>query len=161
VMRSSWSFASIAERPSSIALLQTETLPSRLTPAPGWGRIDALVALFGSPTCLRPHGGPSMNRRAFLGALSGSLLTAPLAAEAQQAGKVYRIGFLRAGPPPRPWVEAFQQGLRARGYIDGRNVVVEHRSTEGSFDELSRLAAELLQFNVDVILASGAPAAFA
>ena len=94
-------------------------------------------------------------------ALAISFLLAPLAAEAQQTGKVYRIGFLRAGPPPRAWVEALQQDLRARGYIDGRNVVIQYRSTDGSFDELPRLAAELVRFNVDVILVSGAPAAFA
>ena len=62
------------------------------------------------------------------------LLATPLAAEAQQTGKMYRIGFLRAGPPPRTFVEAYQQGLRARGYIDGRNVVIEYRSAEGSFE---------------------------
>ena len=101
-----------------------------------------------------------MNRRAFVTGL-GAVLAAPLAAEAQQTGKVYRIGFLRVGQPPRAWVEALQQGLRTRGYIDGRNVVIEYRSTDGSFDELPRLAAELVRFNVDVILVSGAPAALA
>ena len=89
------------------------------------------------------------------------LFAVPLAAEAQQTERVYRIGFLRAPQPPRQWVEAFQQGLRARGYIDGRNVVIEYRFTDGSGDELSRLAVELVRLNVDVILASGAPAAFA
>jgi len=93
--------------------------------------------------------------------LALSVVLAPLTDEAQPAGKVYRIGFLRAGQPPKTFVEAFQQGLRARGYIEGRNVVIEYRSTDGSFDELSRLAADLLRSNVDVILASGAPAAFA
>jgi len=100
-----------------------------------------------------------VKRRTFLAALAGGLFPAPLAAEAQQAGKVYRIGFLRAPQPPRAFVEAFQQGLRARGSIDGVNVVVEYRFTD-SFEELPRLA-ELLRLNADVILASGAPAAFA
>jgi ABC-type uncharacterized transport system substrate-binding protein len=100
-----------------------------------------------------------MNRRALVTGL-GTVLVAPRAGEAQQTGKVYRIGFLRAGQPPRTFVEAFQQGLRALGY-DGRNVVIEYRSTDGSFDELPRLGAELVRFNVDVILASAAPAAFA
>ena len=93
--------------------------------------------------------------------LALSVVLAPLTDEAQPVGKGYRIGFLSAGPPPGEFVEAFQQGLGARGYIDGRNVVIEYRSTDGSFDELSRLAAELVRSNVDVILASGAPAAFA
>src|SRR5262245_44542601 len=90
-----------------------------------------------------------------------SLVLASLIAEGQQAGKVYRIGFLRAGSPPGSFVEAFQQGLAARGYIDGRNVVIEYRFTDGSFDDLPRLAGELVRSNVDVILASAAPAAFA
>ena len=89
------------------------------------------------------------------------LFAVQLAAEAQQAGKVYRIGFLRAGPPPSAFVEAFQEGLRARGYTNGVNVIVEYQSTDGSFDELPRLAAELVRLKVDVILASAAPAAFA
>jgi putative tryptophan/tyrosine transport system substrate-binding protein len=93
--------------------------------------------------------------------LALSVVLAPLTDEAQPAGKVYRIGFLRAGQPPKTFVEAFQQGLRARGYIEGRNVVIEYRFTDGSFDELPRLAAELVRFNVDVILASAAPSAFA
>src|SRR6266702_177809 len=57
-------------------------------------------------------------------------------AQTPQAGKVYRIGFLRAGPPPKTWVEALQQGLRERGYIDGQNVVVEFRFTAGGLDQL-------------------------
>ena len=102
-----------------------------------------------------------IDRRSFLAGTGAVLLAGPLAAEAQQAGKVYRIGFLRAGPPPRTYVEGFQQGLLARGYIEGVNVVIEYRSTDGSFDELPHLAAELVRFHVDVILASAAPAAFA
>src|SRR5499425_567668 len=100
-------------------------------------------------------------RRRFMAAFAGSLLAVPLAAEAQQTGKVYRIGFLRVGPPPRTHVEGFQQGLRARGYIEGVNVVIQYRSTDGSYDDLPHLATELVRFNVDVILAAGAPAAFA
>jgi len=96
-----------------------------------------------------------------MAALAGGLLAAPLATEAQQKGKEYRIGFLRVGPPPTAYVEAFQQGLRARGYIDGVNVAIEYRATAGSYEDLPRLAAELVRLKVDVILASGAPAAFA
>ena len=80
------------------------------------------------------RGRPVIARRTFLAGTGAMLLATPLAAEAQQGGKVYRIGFLRAGPPPRTFVEAYQQGLRARGYIDGRNVVIEYRSAEGSFE---------------------------
>jgi putative ABC transport system substrate-binding protein len=102
-----------------------------------------------------------VNRRAFL---FGALLTlaVPRAAGAQQqAGKVYRIGFLRAGQPPETYVEGLQQGLRERGYVDGQNVVVEFRATDGSFDQLPRFAEELVRSKVDVIVASAAPAALA
>ena len=90
-------------------------------------------------------------------ALSG----AAARAQERQAGKVYRIGFLRAGPPPKTWVEAFQQGLRERGYVDGQNVAVDFRSTDGNVDQLPPLAEELVRLKVDVIVASAAPAALA
>jgi len=102
-----------------------------------------------------------MNRRAFLSTLSGGLLVAPLAAEAQRTGKVYRIGFLRGGQPPESYLDAFQQGLRERGYVYGQNVVVELRATDGTVDQLPQLAEELVRLKVDVILASAAPAALA
>jgi putative ABC transport system substrate-binding protein len=88
-----------------------------------------------------------------------ALLGAPAHAQEHQAGKVYRIGFLRAGQPPKSWVEAFQQGLRERGY--GQNVVVEFRFTDGSVDQLPGLADELVRLKVDVIVASAAPPALA
>jgi putative tryptophan/tyrosine transport system substrate-binding protein len=90
-------------------------------------------------------------------ALSG----AAARAQEPQAKKVYRIGFLRQGPPAKDWVEAFQQGLRERGYVDGQNVVVEYRFTDGSIDQLARLAEELVRSKVDVIVTSAAPAALA
>ena len=88
-----------------------------------------------------------------------ALLAAPLAAEAQQAGKVYRIGFLRAGEPPKSWVDEFREGLRELGYIEGQNVRIEFRI--GSLDELPRLADELVRSKVDVILASSSSAGIA
>ena len=100
-----------------------------------------------------------LDRRSFLTTLA--VLAAPLAVEAQQAGKVYRIGFLRAGQPPETYLEGFQQGLQERGYVYGQNVVVELRATDGSFDQLPRFAEELVRLKVDVILASAAPAALA
>ncbi len=81
--------------------------------------------------------------------------------EERYPGKVYRIGFLRAGPPPAAWVEAFKQGLREQGYVEGRNVVVEFRYTDGGVDQLPQLAAELVRLPVDVILASAPPSALA
>jgi putative ABC transport system substrate-binding protein len=82
-------------------------------------------------------------------------------AQEHQVGKAYRIGFLRAGQPPKAWVEAFQQGLRERGYVYGQNVVVEFRFTDGSLEQLPRLADELVRLKVDVIFASGGPPALA
>jgi len=59
--------------------------------------------------------------------LALGLLASPLAAEAQQVGKVYRIGFLRSGHPPESYIEGLQQGLREQGYVPGQNVVIELR----------------------------------
>ncbi len=77
-------------------------------------------------------------------------------AQERQAGKAYRIGFLRAGQPPKPWAEAFQQGLHELGYVDGQNVVVDFRFSDGSVEQLPRLVEELVRLKVDVILTSGA-----
>ena len=96
-----------------------------------------------------------VHRRDFLIA-AGALLAAPLAAEAQQAAKVPRIGYLTTSlgvSPQRP--EAFRQGLRDLGYVEGRNVVIEYRDAEGKADRLPALAAELVALKVDVILAEG------
>ncbi len=95
-------------------------------------------------------------RRAFIGTLAGGLLTAPFAAEAQQAAKVPRIGFLVGNLAPNPHLrEAFPQGLRDLGYVEGRNVVIEYRDAEGKLERLPALAAELVALKVDVILAPG------
>jgi ABC-type uncharacterized transport system substrate-binding protein len=101
---------------------------------------------------------------ALLAALIGSA-TAPVGdAQAQErsAGKVYRIGFLSQGQPPKAYMEALRQELRERGYAEGRNLVWEMRSTDGSLDQLSQFADDLVRLKVDVILArasSGATAA--
>ena len=102
-----------------------------------------------------------MDRRTFLGTFTGGLLAAPLAAEAQQAGKVYRIGFLSQGQPPKALLEALQQGLRERGYAEGRNLVWEFRSTDGSLDQLPQFAEDLVRLKVDVILARSSSGAMA
>jgi putative ABC transport system substrate-binding protein len=96
-----------------------------------------------------------INRRTFLAGSGAVLLAAPFAAEAQQAAKIARIGWLAtinlAASPHLP--EAFRQGLRDLGYVEGRNVVIEYRSAEGKLEGLPTLAAELVALKVDVILA--------
>ena len=97
-----------------------------------------------------------MNRRAFLGALSGSL-AAPLAVGAQPAAKVPRIGYLsplsRGADATRR--EGFLQGLEKLGYRDGHSIALEYRWAEGQLDRLDALAAELVRLKLDVILAAG------
>jgi len=79
-------------------------------------------------------------------------------AQAQQPKKVPRIGFLMAVSPSTipARVEAFRQGLRELGYVEGKNIVIEWRSAEGKLDRLPALAAELVHLKVDVIV-TGAP----
>ncbi len=103
-----------------------------------------------------------MQRRTFLGVVAGGLLAAPLAAEAQQATKVARIGSLLSNRAANPHLhEAFGQGLRDLGYVEGRNVAIEIRSAEGKLERLPALAAELVALKVDVIVAGGTLAAVA
>ena len=97
-----------------------------------------------------------MKRRGFLALASGSLLAASLAAEAQQPGKVYRVGILtnKASDPAeaRLW-QAFRSGLRERGWIEGQNIVIEFRAAEGNTARLPELAADLVRLKVDLIVA--------
>ena len=78
-------------------------------------------------------------------------------AEAQQPTKVPRLGFLNAGSPSAiaARLEAFQQGLRELGYVDGKSIVIEHRSAEGKTDRLPELAVELVRLKVDIIFSTG------
>jgi putative tryptophan/tyrosine transport system substrate-binding protein len=87
----------------------------------------------------------------------------PVTADAQQATKTARIGYLAtslAGTPPASH-EAFLEGLRALGYVEGRNVVIEYRDAEGKLERLPALVAELVALKVDVIVAPGTPGALA
>jgi len=99
-----------------------------------------------------------MDRRTFLAGTGAVLLAAPLAAEAQQAGKVPRIGYIRAEGPPAADIEAFRQGLREHGYVEGKNIVVEYRWADGNEQRLRAIVAELIRVKVDLIVTS-APAA--
>src|ERR1700730_4609374 len=99
-----------------------------------------------------------MQRRSFLGTLVGALVTAPVVASAQPAGKVYRIGHLAASSPSAEntrLLGAFQAELRERGWVEGQNVVFEYRWAEGRYERLAALAAELTETKVDLIVAGG------
>jgi len=94
-----------------------------------------------------------MNRRAFVTGL-GAVLAMPLAAEPQQAGKVFRIGILanvRQGDSEGLWA-AFVQGLRELGYVESQNITIEWRVSEGRYERLPDLAAELVGRKVEVIV---------
>jgi len=101
-----------------------------------------------------------MNRRTFLAGTGAVLLAAPLAAQAQQAGKTYRIGILGnvslTDPRSARLWGAFAEGLRDLGYVDGGNTTIEYRSSEGKYERLPALAAELVRLNVDIIVAPAA-----
>ena len=103
-----------------------------------------------------------MDRRAFIASLAGGLLAAPFAAQAQTAGKVWRVGYLSPGSSSDPGrqrrFEAFRQGLRELGYVEGQNIAIESRWAEGKYDQHQGHAAELVRLNVDVIVAVGGPA---
>jgi ABC-type uncharacterized transport system substrate-binding protein len=91
--------------------------------------------------------------------LALGILTAPLAVEAQPPTKVHRIGYFSQGsalPEFAPHVEAFRQGLRELGYVEGKNLVIEYRYAEGSAERLRDLAAELVRLQVEVIVVGGA-----
>jgi putative ABC transport system substrate-binding protein len=96
----------------------------------------------------------------FVVTLTLSLLVAPRTAEAQQPTKVYQIGRLSPGSPtePDPHLEAFRQGLRELGYVEGQNLIIEYRYAEGGDDRLADLAAELVRLQVDVIVTWGSVA---
>src|SRR5262249_15780470 len=86
-------------------------------------------------------------------ALSTMLLALSVSAQAQQPTKVPRIGYV-IGSGPGPLVDAFRQGLRDFGYIEGKNILVEYRYAEGKTDRIASLVAELVQLPVDVLVST-------
>jgi putative tryptophan/tyrosine transport system substrate-binding protein len=102
-----------------------------------------------------------MDRRRFLLTSLAGALAAPLAAEAQQAARMYRIGYLTPVPLWTPAAEAFKQGLRDLGYVEGRNIVIEARTANRRDGDLPKLAVELVAANVDIIVAATGMAALA
>jgi putative ABC transport system substrate-binding protein len=99
-----------------------------------------------------------VTRRAFIGTLAGGLLAAPLAAEAQPAGKIRHVGVLVTSSTP-DLDDAFRKGLRELGWIEGQNIALEYRNSEGRPERLLDMAADLVRINVDVIVAPAAPEA--
>jgi putative tryptophan/tyrosine transport system substrate-binding protein len=99
-----------------------------------------------------------MHRRTFLGGLTG-MLAWPLAAEAQQSAKGYRIGLLIGSSESfvAPYIAIFRQALRALGYVEGGNIAIEYRYADGNYDRLPVLAADLVRLKVDVVVTEGTP----
>jgi putative tryptophan/tyrosine transport system substrate-binding protein len=96
-----------------------------------------------------------MSRREFIALLGGAAAAWPLAAHAQQVGKVPKIGYLSPGsasPGPLAYHDEFQRGLRELGYVEGRNIIIEYRFADGKFDRLDQFAAELVRLDVDIIV---------
>ena len=98
-----------------------------------------------------------LGRREFITLLGGAVVARPLGARAQQAVKLYRIGILSPQVPPPEFLEAFRQGLRERGYVEGQTIAFEVRSAEGYSQRLAVLANELVRLKVDVIVAINTP----
>ena len=126
------------------------------------------------PTCL-PHfsyrprpqttykDAPLIDRRTFLASTGAVLLAAPLTAEAQQAGKVWRVGYLGVTTPSLgdPLWEVFRTGLREHGYTEGQNLVIERRFADGREERYPGMVAELIALKVNVIVVSSTHGALA
>jgi len=98
-----------------------------------------------------------IGRRQFIAALGGTSLTWPLAAQAQQPGKLPTIGFFSPNSPSAasPWTAAFVKRLRELGWVEGRNVAIEYRWGEGRTERAAEFVAEFVQLKVDVIFTHG------
>ena len=98
-----------------------------------------------------------MKRREFITLLGGAVATWPLAARAQQPGKLPTIGFLGSSTPSTfgPWVAAFMERLRELGWAEGRTIAIEYRWAEGHSERFAEIAAELVRLKVDVIVTTG------
>jgi ABC-type uncharacterized transport system substrate-binding protein len=102
-----------------------------------------------------------MRRRDFITLVGSTAAAWPIAARAQQPAKIARIGLLIIGrldsPETRENVDVLRQELRALGYIEGRNIVIDYRAADGRIERLSGLASELARLNVDLIVAVATP----
>ena len=116
-----------------------------------------------SPARPLAGGGRMISRRVFVGTLGLAALAAPVRAEAQRAARQSRIAFLGAESPStsQQFLAAFREGLRARGYVEGRDVVVEAFWAEGRGDRFPDLVAEILRQKPDVLVVMSTPAGLA
>ena len=98
-----------------------------------------------------------MNKKILVLLLTAVIVACVQLVEAQEPTKVPRIGYLSGSPPSAiaEWIEAFRQGLRELGYMEGKNIIIEWRSGEGKRDRLPALAAELVRLKVDLIVTAG------
>jgi putative ABC transport system substrate-binding protein len=98
--------------------------------------------------------GNSKRIQLFTVALCAMLFAVCFPARAQQPTKIPRVGYLTAATPSgmKPSTDAFRQGLRELGYVEGKNIIIEWRYAEGKSDRLSALIAELVQLQVDIIV---------
>ena len=96
-----------------------------------------------------------MKRRDFITLLGGAAAAWPLSVRAQPATKLARIGFLRYASPHEKQLNAFREGLRALGYVEGRNITIEERYAGGILNRVGELAADLVRSNIDVIVVEG------
>jgi ABC-type uncharacterized transport system substrate-binding protein len=96
-----------------------------------------------------------VDRRTFITGMTGTLLAAPLVAQAQQAGRIARIGVLATRTAGDARLEGLLQGLRDLGYVEGRNLLIEYRDAEGKTERFPALAAELVSLKCDVIVTTG------
>ena len=100
-----------------------------------------------------------MKRRHFLRLFGGAAVALPLAVRAQQAGKIWRMGFIAHGH--EKFYDALFKGLQELGYVEGQNLIVERRYAEGRAERFPEFAAEMVRLNVDVIVVVTTPAALA
>src|SRR5438093_12050624 len=100
-----------------------------------------------------------LKRREFIALLGGAAAAWPLAARAQQTGKVWRMGFIAHGH--ESFYDALFEGLREYGYEEGRNLIVERRYARGQAERFNEFAAEMVRLNVDIIIVVTTPAALA
>jgi putative ABC transport system substrate-binding protein len=97
-----------------------------------------------------------MRRRDFIAGTAGLTAAWPLATSAQQSERVWRIGFLRVGPPPPAFIDGFRQGLHESGLVEGQNFVIEYMLAKNA-GEVPDAAAELVRRGIDILVSSGTP----